>query len=62
MTGYTQQDADEFEAMHYWYAVWEEALEQEPPGTTMDELIAREKRHAEALRIKRHGHAPTKPQ
>jgi hypothetical protein len=55
-------EADEFCALQYWGAVWDDALEQEPPGTTRDELIAREKRHAEALRIKRHRHARTKPQ
>jgi hypothetical protein len=44
------EDFSEFEAWHYWFVVWEDWLEREPPGTKLDDLIAREKQHAEALR------------
>jgi hypothetical protein len=40
----------EMQAANYERAVWNDALKDEPLGTTFEELIAREKAHAEALR------------
>ena len=41
------------QARLYWCAVWDELLKHEPPGTTIGELINRERDHANAVRAKR---------
>jgi hypothetical protein len=53
----TPKEAEQYRRNSYWLAVWHEALEHEPPGSTFFDVIDRDQQHYEAMRIERHRQA-----